>query len=178
MLRKCLLVLQYLFLFAISIGSSCSNAPQNSEKEAVSSDEIQQSLEKANRYLVRTENEQIDAYVNRHNLDVEKTGTGLRYVIHQMGDGTPIKRGEVISFKYKVKFLTGDIVYTSDDKGVKTFTVGRGGVEAGLEEAVLLLRRGDLATIILPSHLAFGLLGDEDKIPPRTSLVYEIEILD
>ncbi|MBG0781336.1 MAG: FKBP-type peptidyl-prolyl cis-trans isomerase [Bacteroidales bacterium] len=143
----------------------------------VSSDEIQRSLETANRYLLRTENEQIDAYVKRHNLNVAKTGTGLRYVIRRKGNGTPVKRGEVVKLNYKVKFLTGDVVYTSDDKGVKTFTVGRGGVEAGLEEAVLLLRRGDIATIILPSHLAFGLLGDDDKIPPRTSLVYEIEIL-
>ncbi len=178
MLRKSLLTLKFLFLFAIFISGSCSNTPQNTKKEVPSSNEVQQSLEKANRYLVRTENEQIDAYVKRHNLDVTKTGTGLRYVIRKEGDGTPVKRGERVSFKYKVKFLTGDVVYSSDDKGVKTFTVGRGGVETGLEEAVLLLRRGDLATIILPSHLAFGLLGDEDKIPPRTSLVYEIEILD
>ncbi len=177
MFSKCLLTLQFLFLLAIFV-SSCGHQPRKSREETVSSNEIQKSLEKANRYLVRTENEQIDAYVSRHNLDVTKTGSGLRYVIRRQGNGNPVRKGEEVRLKFTVKFLTGDIVYNSEDKGIKKFVVGRGGVETGLEEAVLLLRRGDLATIILPSHLAFGLLGDEDKIPPRTSLVYEIELLD
>jgi len=42
----------------------------------------------------------------------------------------------------------------------------------------LHLKRGDAAIIILPSHLAFGLLGDQDMIPPRSTVIYEIEIID
>ncbi len=55
--------------------------------------------------------------------------------------------------------------------------VGRGGVEAGLEEAVLHLNRGDDAIIILPSHLAFGLLGDQDKNSSAEYYNYEIKIV-
>lgn len=47
--------------------------------------------------------------------------------------------------------------------GAKRFLIGQGGVEIGLEEAVLHLRKGDRATLILPSHLAHG-LRDDDKI--------------
>jgi FKBP-type peptidyl-prolyl cis-trans isomerase len=37
---------------------------------------------------------------------------------------------------------------------------------------------GDKARLILPPHLAHGLLGDENRIPARSIIVYEIELLD
>jgi FKBP-type peptidyl-prolyl cis-trans isomerase len=36
---------------------------------------------------------------------------------------------------------------------------------------------GDKAKFILPSHLAHGIMGDNDKIPPLTPVVYNIELL-
>jgi FKBP-type peptidyl-prolyl cis-trans isomerase FkpA len=36
---------------------------------------------------------------------------------------------------------------------------------------------GDKAILILPSHLAHGLVGDENKIPPKASVIYELELL-
>jgi len=35
---------------------------------------------------------------------------------------------------------------------------------------------GDEAIIIIPSHLGYGLLGDNKKIPQRSTIIYEIEI--
>jgi hypothetical protein len=32
--------------------------------------------------------------------------------------------------------------------------------------------------MILPSHLAYGLIGDQDVIPPKSTLVYDIELID
>lgn len=166
-----------LFIFLI-FSLSCQDNSDSQNQQEFSSEDIQKSLEKANRYLVRTENERIDAYVNRHNLNMQRTGSGLRYIILEKGNGRQIQTGDTVSIKYVVKFLTGDIVYTSEERGIMTFVAGKGGVESGLEEAILLLQKGDKATIILPSHLAFGLLGDENKIPPKTALVYEIEVLN
>ena len=56
--------------------------------------------------------------------------------------------------------------------------VGRGGVESGLEEAVLKLRKNSSAILILPPHLAHGLIGDGNKIPPKAILVYKIKVID
>jgi FKBP-type peptidyl-prolyl cis-trans isomerase len=36
---------------------------------------------------------------------------------------------------------------------------------------------GDRAKFIVPSHLAFGLLGDQNKIPQHATLVYDIELV-
>jgi FKBP-type peptidyl-prolyl cis-trans isomerase FkpA len=73
--------------------------------------------------------------------------------------------------------LNGDLAYSSGQTGPKEFEIGHGGVESGLEEGILLLHVGDHAKFIVPSHLAFGLLGDQNKIPQRATLVYDIELV-
>jgi FKBP-type peptidyl-prolyl cis-trans isomerase len=56
--------------------------------------------------------------------------------------------------------------------------IGKDNIESGLHEALQLMRIGDKMRFILPSHLAHGLIGDQTKIPPRASVIYEIELLE
>ena len=74
--------------------------------------------------------------------------------------------------------MDGELLYSSDKDGLKVFLVGRGGVESGLEEAVLHLHKNDKAIVIIPSHLAHGLAGDGKRIPARSTLVYTLKIID
>ena len=50
--------------------------------------------------------------------------------------------------------------------------------ESGLHEALKYLKVGDKAIIILPHFAAHGILGDMNKIPPLSTVVYDIEVLD
>lgn len=165
-----------LILIVISL-LACNTEPENQANQPEINQQIlQESLENVNRKLLLEEAAAIDAYAKRHELETTKTGTGLQFEVITHGKGNSINIGEVVRFEYVTKLLSGDIIYSSETSGPKQFVVGRGGVEAGLEEAVLHLKRGDAAIIILPSHLAFGLLGDQDMIPPRSTVIYEIEI--
>ena len=164
-------------IMAIIMLLSCENNSQTQQSsQSVNAKQRKESVEKANRYIVIQENEAINDYIERHQMDVVETGTGLRYRIVKQGDTELIKRGDVVSMDYEVRLLTGDLLYSSKEYGKKTFLVGKGGVESGLEEAVLHLHKGDVADIIIPSHLAFGLLGDGEKVPPRAALIYKIKI--
>ena len=40
------------------------------------------------------------------------------------------------------------------------------------------MREGDKAKAIIPSHLAYGFIGDEKQIPKRATLIYDIEVLN
>jgi FKBP-type peptidyl-prolyl cis-trans isomerase len=73
--------------------------------------------------------------------------------------------------------LNGAKCYSSDSLGIKSFRIGSGHVESGLEEAALLLHEGDQARIILPPHLAYGMLGDNNKIPGQASILYDLMVL-
>ena len=89
-----------------------------------------------------------------------------------------IKTGDIVALDYELRLLDGELVYSSKENGLKVFIVGRGGVESGLEEAVLHLHKGDEAEIIIPSHLAYGLAGDGDKIPIRSTIVYKLKVIE
>jgi len=58
------------------------------------------------------------------------------------------------------------------------YSRGMDNVESGLHEVILLMKVGDKAKVVLPSHLAFGLTGDSSKIPHSTPLVYDIQLID
>ena len=131
----------------------------------------------ANREAVKTENEQIEDYIRRHNWKMDSTSTGLRYKVTKHGVGAHAQTGMTVKLAYTMTLLTGDTVYTAQNDGPIIFEIGKGQVITGLEEAILLLRVGDRAKIIIPSHLGFGLIGDQKKIPFKATLVYDIEFI-
>lgn len=173
-----ILSLLALFFLLITCGSKTNSREQINDNKKDNIGDFKETLEKANRYLLIQESEQIDDYIERHDLNVVQTGTGLRYYIINKGDGDLIELGDVVSIEYEIKLLNGDLIYTSKNDGVKTFLVGRGGVESGLEEAILKLRKNSEAILILPAHLAHGLLGDGNKIPARAALVYKLKVIE
>jgi FKBP-type peptidyl-prolyl cis-trans isomerase len=130
-----------------------------------------------NRGVIKTEDQQIDDFIARYNWKMTKTGTGLRYLIFQKGHGVKAAKGKVAVISYTLRFLDGSLCYSSDKDGLKEFKIGYGNVESGVEEGILLMHVGDRAKFIVPSHLAFGLLGDQKKIPQQATLVYDIELV-
>lgn len=129
-----------------------------------------------NRQIVRSENIEIEDFIARHRWQMIKSPTGLRYMIYSQGQGNKIKKGEGVELKYTLSLLDGSLIYTSDSGGIKLVYPGTSESETGLQEALLLMHTGDKAKLIIPSHLAFGLLGDLKKIPAGATIVYDIEI--
>lgn len=157
---------------------SCSNSQNRKEQQSRSS---QISLEKyieINKQIIGEEQKVISRYVEEQGLDMHTTETGLWYLITETGVGDNILAGKVVSLQYQIGLLDGTLCYSSGTDGQKVFLVGQGGVESGLEEGVLLLKKGSKATFIMPPHLAHGLIGDDDRIPGRAILRYEVEVID
>jgi FKBP-type peptidyl-prolyl cis-trans isomerase len=170
------LIVNTLLLFIIGLFFNCSNPEQ--QKKNINPAEVSESLIKVNKELVKTEDQQIEDYISRYGWDMKTTGTGLRYMIYKMGTGSKAEEGKQVKLDYTISLLTGEQCYSSETDGYKEFVVGKGNVESGLEEGILFLKKGDRAKFILPSHLAFGLVGDRNKIPAKATLVYDIELLD
>ena len=166
------------YLIAIILLSLFSCGEQPKQTVVVPREEMKNSMEKANRYLVEDEEKEIEGYIARHGLVMNSTGTGLRYAILRQGSQDLLQQGEKVSLEYELRSIAGDIVYSSEKEGVKTFIIGNGSVESGLDEAMRHLHRGDVATVIIPSHLGYGLHGDGRDIPEYATLVYKIKIIE
>ena len=128
--------------------------------------------------MVAKENDEMDYFQKSHKFPFIKTTSGVRYFVYKpslLGDS--ITNGDVISINYTLSLLDGTVCYSSDTDGVKEFKVGMQDVEDGLHKAVLNFKQGDKALILIPSHLAHGLLGDSKQVPPQSIILYDIEII-
>ena len=105
---------------------------------------------------------------------MKETGTGLRYHIFNKVKGPKAHTGQLATIQYSVQLFNGQTIYS----GIKSFKIGYGEAERGLQEGILLLKSGEIARFILPSHLAYGLSGDGNKIPPHTPIIYHVKLLN
>jgi FKBP-type peptidyl-prolyl cis-trans isomerase len=166
-----LLTYSFLILFFASCNSNSINP------EDIKRSEYKEPLIRVNNKLVKRDVDRVYGYAKRRNWNLKETETGLFYDIYYKTNFDSIKIGDEVSIKYKVNLLDGTLCYTSDSLGIRKFIVGKAQVETGLEQAVLMMKVGEKARLVLPPHLAFGLLGDEKKIPRRAIIVYEFEIV-
>ncbi len=166
-----------LYIFALVVPLFFSCKMQNSEQKQKYRI-TQEDLINVNRKLVGKDAEEINRYIHKHHMDMKETNTGLWYMIDKEGEGPMVKKGDVVKIAYEISLLDGTKCYSSDSLGLKEFKVGQGGVESGLEEGILFLNMGAKATFILPPHRAYGLVGDDNKIPGRSILLYKVELVD
>jgi FKBP-type peptidyl-prolyl cis-trans isomerase FkpA len=166
------------FLIFLAVTTVLTNCESNhSGKPLQNPSKFKEPLIKANQEAVKAENEQIDDFVKRYQWKMETTSTGIRYMITRPGIGSETQPGKTVKLSYTLTLLTGDTIYSALKDGPLVFEVGKGQVITGLEEAILLLKVGDCAKIIIPSHLAYGLIGDQKRILHKASLVYDIEFI-
>jgi FKBP-type peptidyl-prolyl cis-trans isomerase len=83
---------------------------------------------------------------------------------------------DIVGIRYKLKLLDDRQCYTADSVLYREYHLSKDDMPAGLREGLLLMQEGDKALFIIPSHLAFGLSGDGDCIPPNAALVMTVTV--
>jgi len=133
-----------------------------------------------NRNWIRDESFLIDQFCIRHNLDVVKTSSGVRYCVYDLKKANKIESGDLVTIDYEVRLLDTDttLCYSSKNTQPFSFIVEMDNIESGLHEAISYFKKGENGVVILPHYLAHGLLGNMDKIPPLSAVLYNIEVID
>jgi len=143
----------------------------------ISEKKVKDLFVKANQQVIQKENDEMDFYVKSHKMPFIKTNSGIRFFVYKpSAKGDSIKEGEEIKMNFKVSLLNGTECYSSKTDGPKIFSVGHENLESGIHKGVQFLKHGDKALFLIPSHLAHGLLGDMNKIPPQMPIIYDVEI--
>ncbi len=158
--------------------TSCFSDEQKAEKR-VNKQVLEEALVKVNRKYVDVENQQIDDFMNRRNwTGFTKTKSGLRYYIYQKGIGKTPVQGSMVGMEYTISDIKGNVLYNSKDLDNKVFQVDKNEEPQGLNEAIKLIKLGAKVKLVVPSYLAYGLLGDDDKIGQKLTLIYDIYLVE
>lgn len=132
-----------------------------------------------NQIWIKEEKFLIDQFVKNEGWEMKSSESGLRYMIYELGADSSrfAKPRDVVWVEFTVAPLGDTIVYASEEGVAESFLVEMDHVENGLHEGITYMKVGDRAKMILPQHLAHGLLGDQSKIPPLTAVVYDIKLV-
>jgi FKBP-type peptidyl-prolyl cis-trans isomerase FkpA len=164
-------IVTVIFLFAIV---ACKNI---SEKKIANPGPGKNEMADLNRYFVQKDRERIQNYIERKNLKMTESPTGLWYQIVKEGTGDTFVESDKVIMNFECSLLDGTRCYSSEKLGPKEVILGRSELEPGLNEGLRLLKPGSEAIFILPPFLAHGLLGDGKMIPSRAIIVYNVNIL-
>lgn len=78
---------------------------------------------------------------------------------------------------YRLELINGETAYATEPGRPESFMVEKDQVESGLHEVIQLLSPGDSAVIVIPSYRAHGLIGDQERIPMRSTIIYHLGVV-
>ena len=103
--------------------------------------------------------------------------SGLQYEIITEGTGNKASATDQVECHYEGKLIDGT-VFDSSYKRNQPATFGVNQVIPGWVEALQLMPAGSKWRLYIPSDLAYGAQGAGDVIPPHSTLVFDVELLD
>lgn len=113
---------------------------------------------------------------NSNKIGVTVTESGLQYEVISSGNGPKPTASDKVKTHYHGMLIDGTVFDSSVERGEPiSFQVG--GVIKGWQEALQLMSVGDKWRLVIPSELAYGARGAGAKIPPHSTLVFEVELL-
>ncbi len=113
---------------------------------------------------------------NAKNKDVHVTPSGLQYKVIRQGDGPIPTLTSNVTTHYHGTLLNGKVFDSSYEKG-KPLNFNVTGVIKGWTEALQMMPVGSKWILYIPQDLAYGSRAMGPKIPPYSTLIFEIELL-
>jgi len=103
----------------------------------------------------------------------------LDIVDTKMGTGTEARAGNSVTVHYVGTLTSGKKFDSSRDRGEGfKFKLGAGQVIKGWDQGVVGMKVGGLRKLTIAPELAYGSRGFPPVIPPDSTLVFEVELLE
>lgn len=112
--------------------------------------------------------------------DTITTESGLKYLVVKKSNN-PIKaeKGMVVNLHYTGFLLDGKVFDSSiERRNPISFELGTGSVIKGWDEGIALMNIGDKYRLIIPADLGYGTRGAGSDIPPNTTLLFDVELVN
>ena len=110
-------------------------------------------------------------------VDIKEKDLTKEFVVLGSGWQTP-EKGDEVSVHYVGTLDDGTTFDSSRDRGLPfTFNLGVGEVIKGWDEGVATMKKGEKSILTCAPEYAYGVTGSPPKIPPNSTLKFEVELL-
>jgi len=105
------------------------------------------------------------------------TGSGLQYEVISEGYGPKPTATDTVRVHYEGSLTNGTVFDSSYSRG-EPIEFPLNGVIPGWTEGLQLMNVGSKFRLIIPSNLGYGSQGAGQDIPPYSTLIFQVELLD
>lgn len=104
--------------------------------------------------------------------------SGLQYKVLKQGNGAVAKANDKVKVKYEGRLIDGTVFDSTDKHGGDPITFSPNQVIKGWTEALCLMPVGSKWQLYIPQELAYGPRGAGNDIPPYSTLIFDVEVID
>ncbi len=170
-----------ILIFVCVFCLGCSKvAPRKPIKPKPSTTILKETIKESKR-LNKVEDEKI--------LDLIKKDSTTNYLVSAKGfwytyvtkieDVLPTPKAEdEVTLTYNITDLNGNVIYTKENLGLKTYKVDKEDFISALQSGIKLMKVGETITFVIPSYNAFGISGDGNKIGINQSIKSTVTLIN
>lgn len=168
------------FLLITFLVSACKAPEARRPVKTASGSYIDASVEKNKKMIAEEEQDILAIIENDSATDYLSSEKGFWYYFNTQ---VPIESekanfGDFVEFEYDVKDLNGNIIYSKQELGLQKYYMDKEELISGLRDALKLLKEGETATFLFPSHKAYGYYGDLKRIGTNLPIISTVTILN
>ena len=164
----------YISIIFFLLVSCQKQLPQLPANKSNTVDAVGNGLLKINEELILREDSLLADFVSKSDSDFVKVKSGFWYKMNFKTNLKLLKVDDKCVVDYSVYTLDKELLSRKNEQIV----IGKNQIVNGAEELLKQLHKGEKATLILPWYLAYGMKGDAENIPPYTSVIVYLHLLE
>ncbi len=165
-----------LLIFSVLMLINCKKSTVYKKVE-YGNDEFLKNSQQNYKTLHAEEKTFIKSWIAKHpDTNFSETTQGFWVNVSKDAKTENAKKTDIILYDKQIEDFSGNIIYNFQEKTNQKLILGKSYEIRGVEYAMYNLSEGDEATLLIPSSLAYGLYGDEEKIGENIPIIVHLKV--
>jgi len=175
MRSSCYFILVLIFLFA-SCAEKEARRPvsKNNSYTLASTSEQLKKINEIEEAKIKTyiQDDRVSGYIS------SSEGYWFQYIQKVDEDSVTPKKEDIVELSYEILDLNNQVIYSKEELGTKEYKVDKEDFIPALQQGIKLMKVGETIKFVIPSHNAFGVVGDNNRIGINQSIISIVTLLN